>query len=124
MTTSTPVIVHIEYRALPEQAGRAVSALDELIATVVATEADCLGIRLLQDSQDPTKILLIEDWTSQDAYLGPHFQTPHLQAFIARAAEYFQGRPVIQFWYSKAEFSRAGAGAASPSFRSPPHSES
>lgn len=57
--TPTRVTVHIEYRAQPDQVDRAVTELDDLIATVVATEADCFGIRLLQDSQDPAKLLLI-----------------------------------------------------------------
>lgn len=98
--------------------------LDRLLATVVATETDCLGLRLLQNSQDPTKLLLIEDWTSPDAYLGPHFRTPHLQAFIASAAEFFQGPPVIEFWYSRAEHSRDDTASAPGSFRSSPNSGS
>lgn len=104
--TSTRVIVNIEYRAQQGRVDEAVAELDSLIATVVATEADCFSIRLLQNSQDPTKLLLIEEWSSQHAYLGPHFQTPHIQAFIARAAATFEGPPVIQFWFPKSEHLR------------------
>lgn len=96
--TPPTVTVLIEYRAQPDQIAIAVAELDRLIATVVATEADCSGIRLLQDPADPARILLSELWSSREAYLGPHFQTPHLQAFIARAGSYFAGPPVIQFW--------------------------
>jgi quinol monooxygenase YgiN len=95
----TPSItVHITYHAKPDQTENAVRELSELIATVVATEPDCFAIRLLQDPADPARILLDEEWTSQEAYLGPHFQTPHLKAFIARAELLFTGRPDIHFW--------------------------
>jgi len=104
--TSTRVIVHIAYRAQQGRVDQAVAELDTLIATVVATEADCFSIRLLQDSQDPAQLLLIEEWSTQDAYLGPHFQTPHLQAFIARATAVFEGPPVIRFWFPKSEHLR------------------
>lgn len=104
--TPAPITVLIEYRTLPDQVERAVAELEALIATVVAKEADCLGIRLLTDPEDPSRILLHELWTSREAYLGPHFQTPHLQAFIARAQTWFQGPPVIQFWLTKSEYSR------------------
>jgi quinol monooxygenase YgiN len=102
---STPVTVLIEYRALPEQIERAVAELDALIATVVRLEEDCFGIQLLQDDADPARILLYELWSSREAYEGPHFQTPHLQAFIARARDLFAGPPVIQFWHLRAEHS-------------------
>ncbi len=107
--TSTRVVVHIEYRAQAGRADQAVTDLETLIATVVATEPDCFGIRLLQDPQDPANLLLIEEWSSQDAYLGPHFQTAHLEAFIARASEIFEGPPVIQFWLPKSEHLREAA---------------
>jgi quinol monooxygenase YgiN len=104
--TSTRVVVHIEYRAQVGRADQAVTDLETLIATVVATEPDCFAIRLLQDPQDPANLLLIEEWSSQDAYLGPHFQTTHLQAFIARAGEIFEAPPVIQFWFPASEHLR------------------
>ncbi len=97
------VTVLITYHALPGQAERAVRELSELITTVVATEPDCLMIRLLQDPADPARILLYEEWTSREAYLGPHFQTPHLTAFIARAGSLFTGPADIRFWTMKTE---------------------
>ncbi len=101
--SSPPVTVVIAYSALPDKTEQAVRELSELIATVVATEPDCFLIRLLQDPADPTRILLYEEWTSREAYLGPHFQTPHLTAFIARAGEFFAGPPEIRFWKMKSE---------------------
>ncbi|MEO8195444.1 MAG: antibiotic biosynthesis monooxygenase [Thermoanaerobaculia bacterium] len=97
------VTVLIEYQALPDQAANAVARLERLVATVVREEADCFGIRLLEDSADSTRLLLEERWSSQEAYLGPHFQTAHLQEFIADAAALFAGRPGIRFWRCRSE---------------------
>jgi quinol monooxygenase YgiN len=41
-------------------------------------------------------MLLIEEWTSEAAYTGPHMQTPHLQAFIGRAGAFLAGPPDIR----------------------------
>lgn len=92
------VTVVIEYRALPGSVELAVRELDALVATVVAKEPDCRGIRLLRETGDPARVLLVEEWTSREAYLGPHFQTPHLTAFKAKAASLFAGAPRIEFW--------------------------
>ncbi len=97
------VTVLIEYRALPGQADRAVAALERLLAKVVREEPDCFGIRLLQDPADPERLLLDEQWSSREAYLGPHFQTSHLQEFIAGAGGFFTGPPTIQFWLRRSE---------------------
>ena len=100
----SPITVVIEYQALPDKVGQAFSELESLIRTVVATEPDCHGIRLLQESTDPTQALLYEEWTSREAYLGPHLQTPHIQEFRAKAATLFAGSPKIRFWSGRAEF--------------------
>jgi len=94
----SPVTVVITYRAQPGKGADAGKALGDLIVTVLAQEADCLGISLLQDPADDTSFLLYEQWTSQAAYTGPHMQTPHIQAFIAGAASLFTGPPQIAFW--------------------------
>jgi len=93
-----PVTVVINYRAQPGKAAAASKALADLIALVLAREPDCLGITTLRDTGDEGHFLLYEQWTSQAAYAGPHLQTPHIQAFIGRAAEIFTGRPDISFW--------------------------
>ena len=98
------VTVLIEYRALPGQVERALAEIEGLVATVVSTEPDCLGIRLLQDSADPERLLLVERWSSKKTYLGPHRETPHLQAFIAGAAAFLTGPPEIRIWSEHAEY--------------------
>lgn len=97
-----PVTVLIHYRALPGKEDLAAKELSSLIATVVSSEPDCGGIKMLQDESDRGRILLHELWTSKEAYLGPHMQTPHLQAFIGRGGELFAAPPEISFWQTVA----------------------
>jgi quinol monooxygenase YgiN len=103
----TAVTVLIEYRALPGEAERAIAGLERLVATVVREEPDCFGIRLLQDAGDPERLLLDEQWSSREAYLGPHLETPHLLEFIANAQGLFAGAPAIQFWRERSRPSKA-----------------
>jgi quinol monooxygenase YgiN len=106
-TPAPAVTVVIEYRALPGVVEQALSEMDALVATVVATEPDCRGIRLLRDTVDPARLLLVEEWTSREAYLGPHFHTTHLTAFKAKAASLFAGAPKIEFWRAKSGYRSA-----------------
>jgi quinol monooxygenase YgiN len=92
------VTVVIRYEAKPGQADTAVRELTGLINTVVKEEPACRGIWLHQDTGTPEKLLLVEHWTSQEAYTGPHMQTPHLTAFVGRAFEFLAGPPEITFW--------------------------
>jgi quinol monooxygenase YgiN len=94
----TDVTVIIRYEAKPGMSERAVRELSELIGTVVQEEPACRGIWLHQDTGTPEKLLLVEHWTSQEAYTGPHMQTPHLTAFVERAFEFLAGPPEITFW--------------------------
>jgi len=95
---AAPVTVVIHYRAQSGKGAAARALLAPLIRTVLAREPDCLGITTLQDAADDTRLMLYERWTSQEAYTGPHMQTPHLQAFIREAAGVFAGPPEISFW--------------------------
>lgn len=104
--SAKPVTVLIRYEALPGKEDEALAALSTLVATVVREEADCLGIAVLTDVAAPARILLDETWTSREAYLGPHFQTPHLRAFIESASALFAGPPEIAFWKRRAEARR------------------
>jgi quinol monooxygenase YgiN len=102
----THVTVVIEYRALPGQAERALAELDRLVEIVVREEADCFGIEVLRDATDPERLLLVEQWSSEEAYLGPHFETPHLQEFIVLARTLFTGPPTIGYWRLQATHAR------------------
>jgi len=101
--TLDPVLVLITYRAQPGKADTAVAALSALIKTVVAEEPACGGIQMYQDAADPDRILLYEEWTSREAYLGPHMQTPHIRAFIAEASAFIAAPPEITFWRLRAD---------------------
>jgi quinol monooxygenase YgiN len=88
----------IHYHALEGQRENAERELAALIATVQKVECDCSGIRMVRNADAPSQICLIEYWSSREAYLGPHMQTAHLQAFIQRAGSLFAGPPDISFW--------------------------
>lgn len=102
MTTESVTVI-ITYVAQPNRIEAATTALTELINTVVREERDCLGITMHQDLDDPTRIVLIERWTSRAAYTGPHMNTPHIQQFIAQAGERLAGPPTITFWSAIAD---------------------
>ena len=93
------VVVIVVYRALPDHVDAAKSAISTLIATVQSDEPDCGGITMLQDSGEPARFTLIEQWPSQEIFLGPHMQQPHIQAFIQGAGEFLAGPPDITFWH-------------------------
>ena len=92
-------IVLVSYRARPECAETARRELGSLIAAVKAIEPECGGITLLQDANDPARFMLIEHWPSQETFLGPHMQQPHIQSFIQRAGAFLEGPPEISFWH-------------------------
>jgi quinol monooxygenase YgiN len=96
--SDTSVIVQVSCTAQPQHAGVACRELSDLIATVVASEPDCLGIELLEDPVDPNRLLPWERWTRQSAHTGAHMQTPRLQGFIQRAPGFLAGPPQITFW--------------------------
>ena len=92
------VTVMIRYLA---QAGKATVArreLDALVQVVVAEEPACKGIWIHENTSAPEQLLLIERWTDEASYTGPHMQTPHIQTFMARAREFIAGPPEITFW--------------------------
>lgn len=92
-------IVIIRYRALAEHVDTARQEITALVACVLASEADCGGITLLQDSVDPTEFTLIETWPSREIFLGPHMPQTHIQSFIQAADRFLAGPPDISFWH-------------------------
>jgi quinol monooxygenase YgiN len=91
------VVVLVRYRAQEGKAERALAELEALVRLVVA-EPGCEGIAIHRGRSEPQEILLHERWSDAATYLGPHRETPHLQAFIARAGELFTGPPEITLW--------------------------
>ena len=92
------VLVVIQFQAQPGRGGVLRRELASLIRTVVEQERECVAIRMHQDLDDDTRILLYEEWTSRVAYTGPHMQTPHILAFMEKAPTFVAGPPAITFW--------------------------
>lgn len=92
------IFVIIHYRALPGREQTALQELTDLVAVVRAAEPACTGITIVHSEGEAGRIMLIETWASREAYLGPHLQTPHIQAFKQRAGGFMAGPPEITFW--------------------------
>ena len=92
-----PVTVLIRTKLLPESIEQGKQDLLDLATTVRRVESDCLAIELAQDLDDPTNLTMIEQWSSREAYEGPHMQSPHMQSFIEKSSRYFAGPPEITF---------------------------
>jgi quinol monooxygenase YgiN len=95
-------IIVITYQAQPDKVEAGHQALADLIKVVRREEKDCIAIRMHRDTSDPSKILLWEEWTTEEAFKGPHMETPHLVAFRARARELYVGPPQLSFWRESA----------------------
>jgi len=95
---SGPVVVLVRYQAQPDKADLAGREIASLVAQVRSKEPECLGISIDRCDDEPARFVLRERWTSREAYVGPHMQTPHLQSFIQRAPEFLAGPPDISFW--------------------------
>jgi quinol monooxygenase YgiN len=89
----------------PDKIDLARREFTDIIKTVVTQEAACHGIHLHSNSADPKRLLLIEYWDSQEAFTGPHMQTPHMQSFLKRAEGFLAGPPEFGFWKEIAEAS-------------------
>ena len=92
------VTVMIRYLAQAGQAARAKDELEALVKVVLAEEPACRGIWIHENTSAPEQLLLIERWTDEASYTGPHMQTPHIRAFMTRARDFSAGPPEISFW--------------------------
>lgn len=95
----TTTIVMVSYRALADQVDTARREISRLIATVRAIEPDRGGITMLQDTDDPARMTLIERWPSRELFLGPHLRQPPIRSFTEVAGTFLAGPPDISFWH-------------------------
>src|SRR6187399_570719 len=95
-TNAVTVVIRCSIR--PEQLKTAKRELEAVIKTVMASEPACHGIRVHEDSRDPQRLLIIENWDSEEIFTGPHMQTPHMQSFLKRAQEFLDGAADFSFW--------------------------
>jgi len=71
------------------------NALRELVAPS-REEAGCILYDVCVVKDEPGKLLVLEEWESQDA-LDQHMATPHFQAFLADAGDALAGEPTLEF---------------------------
>lgn len=57
------------------------------------------GIRVHDDPKNPQRMLIIEHWDSEEIFVGPHMQTPHMQTFLKAAEEFLDGEANFGFWH-------------------------
>lgn len=98
MTAHSAVTVVITGKIKPDKLAIARAALEAVIPEVIAKEPACHGIRVHEDPSDPSRLLIIEQWDSVEAFTGPHMQTPHQQAFFAQAQDFLDGEADFTFW--------------------------
>jgi quinol monooxygenase YgiN len=73
------------FQAKPEAAAELVEKLQEL-AVVTRQEAGCLSYRPYVAPEDPTAVVMVEQWADADA-IAAHNKSEHLRAFGHVAAE-------------------------------------
>lgn len=93
-----PVTVVITCAIKPDQLATARRELEAVIKTVMENEPACHGIRVHDDPKNPQRLLIIEDWDSEEIFNGPHMQTPHMQSFLKKAEGFLDGAAEFGFW--------------------------
>ena len=86
---SLKVVAHI--RAKPGKRDKLEKAQLAVIEPTRAEEG-CLEYELFVSAENPDQFTFVETWASPDA-LEKHLQSPHVQAFFARAGELIDGEP-------------------------------
>ena len=61
------------------------------------SEVGCISYDFHQNTEDSQSFMFYENWVSKEA-LDEHIQTPHLQAFIAKADELLAEPMDVTIW--------------------------
>ena len=96
--TNIPVTVVITCTIQSEKIEMDKHALEANIKIVMELEPACRGIYVHDDPGNPQRLLIIEYWESEDVFIGPHMQTPHMQTFLKTAEEFLDGAADFSFW--------------------------
>ncbi|SDD73025.1 Quinol monooxygenase YgiN [Sanguibacter gelidistatuariae] len=72
---------------------RALELYRELVEET-RTETGCISYELLQRADDPTRLLLVEEWESR-AHLDAHTRTPHFVRLVALLDEVEHAEPAV-----------------------------
>jgi quinol monooxygenase YgiN len=97
-THVTPITVVITCAIKPDKIAVARRELEEVIAVVMAKEPACHSIRVHDNPRDPSRLLIIEQWESEEIFTGPHMQTPHMQTFMKKVEDFVDGAAEFSFW--------------------------
>ena len=96
--TPKPVTVVITCAIRLDQLATAKRELAANIKIVMANEPACHGITVHEDPKNPQRLLIIEEWDSEEIFNGPHMQTPHMQSFLKKAEGFLDGAAEFGFW--------------------------
>jgi quinol monooxygenase YgiN len=86
------IYVIAELRFRTEMTEKVFAAARKIIADTVK-EDGCISYDMHQSMSDPSRLVVVERWSSRDA-LSRHLETPHLKAWRAAGAEFIVGRKV------------------------------
>ena len=89
------IVAVVVYRTRPDRAQEAISAFRRVMEPS-HQEDGALTCALVQDNDDPTVLVLVERWASQEA-LDEHLAQPYVAAFAAEAEQLFTGPPQVHF---------------------------
>jgi quinol monooxygenase YgiN len=95
-TEAVTVVITCAIR--PDQLATAKRELAAIVETVMANEPACHGIRVHEDPRNPHRLMIIENWDSEEIFTGPHMQTPHMQSFLKKAEGFLDGVAEFGFW--------------------------
>jgi quinol monooxygenase YgiN len=98
MRNNQPVTVVISCVVKPDKIEVARRELEEVIKIVMRNEPACHGIRVHDDPKNPARLLIIEQWESEEIFTGPHMQTSHMKAFMKTAEDFVEGTAEFGFW--------------------------
>lgn len=97
------LVVLVKYKTLPSKNTEAIPGLTKLIEAV-KQEPNFVSITMLTDKNDPSVIMLYEEWCNETYYHGDHMKTPHLQDFMISSRAYMAGPPEISGWKTGKKF--------------------
>jgi quinol monooxygenase YgiN len=86
------IYVIAELTLKPGMAEKAAAAARQVVAGTVK-EDGCISYEAHLSVRDPTRLVIVERWSSRDA-LSRHMDTPHLKAWRAAGAEFVVGRKI------------------------------
>ena len=89
------------------KAGKEAPARDAILACVAPTraEAGCINYDLHISTEDPSKLMLYENWVSKQA-LDEHLEMPYLKELLGKADELFAEPVGIALWQMISEPSK------------------